>query len=475
MSRAKVFTAAVALAAALTAGASAQRAGDNAALIVEGTVREVFQSARQSHVDYIVLIDASRVELGAARNQGRVNAPAPGEPVYVHLSRRPGEAGVPQERSVIRALLSTRPQGGWNGAGADWFTVTDRNLAQRSPDDPEPPAVADQSLPNPSPRAEPSRPAALQALGVDGETMDVGGRLALKVNRLTPGGPAQAAGVEPGDVIMGVNDAPITSLDQLATTLRQSGATAKLVVLNVRDGKATAVKVDLGNALADSRNPSPSQPAPTPVPPSQPAGPSLGVRGETVRVGFRSSGLKVTDVSPDGAIARAGIEPEDVIVSANGTAVSTVEELSAAARKAGPVMTVNVRDHRSGKEVPIQVPLGGPGDARAESPRFPTPAPAPSPSPTNARPTGRSDIGLTVRTAPDNLPPGVQVVSVAPGSPAARAGVEAGDVITAVNGSAVFAPDLFGDMVAKGGAEITLTVFDGRTQQKATVKVKTGE
>ena len=70
---------------------------------------------------------------------------------------------------------------------------------------------------------------------------------------------------------------------------------------------------------------------------------------------------------------------------------------------------------------------------------------------------------------------GVYVGEVQPGSAADRAGIRPGDVITAINGTAVNDPNPFRNMVAAAGpgAEVTLTVLrDGGQQQ---VRARLGE
>ena len=70
---------------------------------------------------------------------------------------------------------------------------------------------------------------------------------------------------------------------------------------------------------------------------------------------------------------------------------------------------------------------------------------------------------------------GALVNSVVPGGPAERAGVRAGDVITAVNGTAIQDPNALRNSIARTppGSEVTLTVWrNGREEQ---VRVRLGE
>ncbi len=94
---------------------------DDAVLVVDGVVREVFRSQRRDRVDYLVQIEVKRSEVGRTpREPVRVLVPAPGDQVYIHASdpqaaaqnlaggREPAAGGrrvVPSERSQVKAYL----------------------------------------------------------------------------------------------------------------------------------------------------------------------------------------------------------------------------------------------------------------------------------------------------------------------------------------------------------------------------------
>jgi serine protease Do len=88
----------------------------------------------------------------------------------------------------------------------------------------------------------------------------------------------------------------------------------------------------------------------------------------------------------------------------------------------------------------------------------------------------RGQLGLVVLKIPSeeasklgvNEGPGVVVYQVQPGSGAERAGLKQGDVITALNGTAITDPNTFRNSIAgiAPGTEITLTVKrDGSERQ----------
>ena len=366
--------------------AQAQRAPqtkEGASIVVDGMVREIFRSPRQSQTDYLVQIEVSRSEYGRSpADPRRVQAPAPGDQIYVHVSQandnrsRPGGGGaqaLPDERTQIRAYLYPRAQGGWEGAYPEWHDQLNASIASRGAHDPEPPA--DGPL-KPAPGSTPAGPAQadsiLQKLGVKAEQVQVSGRLVFKVTEVIPGTPAEKAGIEPGDAIIGLNGGFITTLDQFATSLLQGGQ-ATLAVLDVNSGKTAAVKVDMsGVATAGAPRPQPA-PAPAPAPAPVP-GRVLGVKTEAVRLGLRTTALRVTEIQPGSPAEKAGIEKGDVIVQANGAPTGDVQQLNAAVQASGPVLTLTVRDTRTGKDVPVQVELGS---APSNVPPGNTPAPTP--------------------------------------------------------------------------------------------------
>jgi S1-C subfamily serine protease len=449
---------------------SAERTREGAGIVVEGIVREVFRTTRPEGLAYVVQVDVSRSELGRGyRGTARLAGPGPGDPLYIHIDT-PGLDGrrltgdgdtrmpLPEQQSSIRAFINPRSQGGWENACSGWYEPIARVDVAQNPTGPGPAARRE------TPPA-PSQESALEALGVSAQQIKASGRLVFKVNEVRPDSPAGNAGIEKGDAIIGVDEEPITSLDEFGATLRRAGPSVKLVVLNTLTGQPAVVPVDLKPAAVRRRDDAAPARAPAPA-----ARPRLGIRGETVRLGLGSrSGLKITEVEPDSPGQKAGLEVGDVIVSANGAAVSDVEAIEAAARSGGPVLKVNVLDSRSGREVPVEIALG------EDRPAAANPA-GPSRSGSSAPSTGGplGSLGVTVESATAKLLPQVKVSRVAPGSPADNAGIKPGDVISAVNGAPIFTPDLLEEEVKKAGQSFTLSVLDSRTGKNNELKINLG-
>lgn len=465
------------LAAAPAWARQAAPARDQAALVVDGVVREVFRSERRSGLDLLLVVEVSDANLGPNRKT-RVFVPAPGEAIYVHARAAQGEAGLPEERSQVRLHLSPRPQGGYETSLQGGIEVTSRDRAPAGPNDPEPPAVAagapSQPAPGPTPTPPATRGSVLDRLGLTAETIELNGRIALRVRELRAEGPAAQAGIEKGDTIVGVGETPFASVDELAQLLRKAGPEPALAVLDVRTGRAVPVKVALGEAPIASE-PAPA-PRPSPAPrPTEPAGRTLGVGVEAARVDGRTM-LRVREVDPGSAAARAGIEVDDVIAGVGNATFTTPEELAAAVRNAGERLTVVVIDHRTNRSVPVEVDFSDSVPAPTPPSNPPSSRPAPRPEPTN-RPSGARDarfLGVVTEQTNVQLVPALKVVQVIPGSPAEKAGIEPGDVIAAANNVITIVPDLLDKAVADSKGELTLSVIDPRSGRKTEVKVDLG-
>jgi serine protease Do len=433
---------------------SGEGRGD-AALIVAGKVQDIFRSETTSKSELVQIL-VERSELGPRGIEPRrVWVPAPGDSVYVHGGRwrnvGPGGQGVelasrrlaPGVR--VRVGLAARDSGGWEAVELEWLDQT------------EAPAASDSTVLGDAgrPASPPVSDAGLERLGVRAEALKSGGRLVLRVTEVLADRPAQRAGIEPGDVILGVDGQGMNSLEEFRRLIERAGATAKLAVLDHRSGQQAIVPVALAAA---NQAPPPQVPE---LPPAASPARSLGVRVAPARIGLKVA-LRVQSVAPGSPAQKAGIEDGDLIVEADGVATTDEGQLAAAVRKAGTVMKLKIRDHRSGREVPVEVALE-PGGEAAEEPG------AARPSPT-AR-TDAAGLGIATEAAEVDLLPVVKIVSVTPGSPAARAGLEPGDLIVAVDEKVVFAPELLDQAIAKAGSTLTVTVLDPKTGKRTPVKI----
>jgi serine protease Do len=145
------------------------------------------------------------------------------------------------------------------------------------------------------------------------------------------------------------------------------------------------------------------------------------------------NGALVEDVVPNSPAQKSGLKPEDVIVRFGDRQVRNFTDLENAVGTTRPNTRVQVTIVRDRKEMTIPVTLderlpedqvarlarggqGGPGQGEEQA----------RPEPMVGK------FGLTVQQPSDASVKGVEVVAVAPGSPAEDAGIRAGDVIEKV-------------------------------------------
>jgi S1-C subfamily serine protease len=291
------------------------------------------------------------------------------------------------------------------------------------------------------------------------EPVKVKDKLVLRVTSVERGGPAEKAGLEIGDVVFGVNDTPLTGPEQLDEVARR-GESMTLAVMDVRTGRAAQIELRVGPRDADAvAKDAPKADTPTPAAPPR----SLGISAEPVSLGQRTA-LKVIRVEPGSPAAKAGLEPNDVVVAANGAAITGPEQLATALRKSGPTMTLTVRDSRTGKDTDVDVALGGTKPA------------APVSVDTSIAGTGspKSRFGAVTELAFYDVEAAVKITEIEPGSPAARAGLAPGILILQANGKPVLHPNDLNDAIRTSTGTLKLTVVDPRQGRKGTVDVNLG-
>jgi Do/DeqQ family serine protease len=165
------------------------------------------------------------------------------------------------------------------------------------------------------------------------------------VSTVNDGSPAEAAGLERGDVITAMNGEPVVDSNDLrnrvAATLPGSTVTLRVV----RGGEPRTLTVKLGE-LSGPRTAQNSMDEPA-------EGGRLGLAvqpltpGEAKEQGLAGrKGLVVVGVDPAGPAATAGFRPGDVIEQVNGRPVGDAAELKAAVKASGdrPALVLVNRD-----------------------------------------------------------------------------------------------------------------------------------
>ncbi|MGE3855652.1 MAG: PDZ domain-containing protein [Dehalococcoidia bacterium] len=192
----------------------------------------------------------------------------------------------------------------------------------------------------------------------------------LKVTGVLPEGPGAAAGMQVGDQLLAVNDVDVHTIDEARTRLAAVAPHTEFTVTVGREGARVNLKAVKGAAMTDlgalfqrftergpfgrGGPPAPAAPSGTPGTPGAPTqGPVLGVSLQPA-----PGGLKVLAVTPNSPAAGAGLQPDDVIVTANGRATGSVEGLQAILRDAGPGSSVSLAVKRGDQQLTLTATLG---------------------------------------------------------------------------------------------------------------------
>ena len=283
-------------------------------------------------------------------------------------------------------------------------------------------------------------------------------------------------------------------------------------------GLLSAIILCAGIALAQQTAP----PAP-PDPPDEPldqnfsvlidGGGFLGVYAENISRDNMSRyhmnqvrGVGVTQIVKDSPAEKAGLHKDDVILRLDGENITSVRKLNRIVSELSPDQSVKVAISRGGNEQDLSATIGKRNNMNTVQNLFGTEprvfkwdGPAfknfkwETPSPggsdlfnqgdrqfflNNSRRIGVSTMSLTKQLADyfgiaDGK--GALVTSVTEDGPAAKAGVRAGDVITAVDGEAVDSPgDISRVINRKKEGEVTLTIIRNKSQQTIRVLPREG-
>ena len=140
-----------------------------------------------------------------------------------------------------------------------------------------------------------------------------------------PDSPAQKAGLQPGDIITNIATRQIQSPNSLVTAIETTPPDTTLLFHIFRDGHPSTISVVIGNR--NERNTSVF---------GGKTIKNLGVTVATIddrvkqELGYTDedlAGVLITDLEPNSPLARAGLEPEDIIYGVAGYKVDSVESL----------------------------------------------------------------------------------------------------------------------------------------------------
>jgi serine protease Do len=176
------------------------------------------------------------------------------------------------------------------------------------------------------------------------------------VSTVEKGGPADKAGVKPGDVLLGVNGKAIdrsTEIPPLVAAIKP-GTKANFDVW--RDGSKRTLAIDVGE-LKEERPVAAAKPEGKPSAAVDTGKLGLAVRplsdAEKKQLGDGSSGLVVESAS--GPAMRAGIRPGDLVTAVNGKPVKSPEELKKMVESSKGNVALLVKRGEANLFVPIEI------------------------------------------------------------------------------------------------------------------------
>ncbi|MBJ6504407.1 protease Do [Enterobacter hormaechei] len=160
-------------------------------------------------------------------------------------------------------------------------------------------------------------------LGIKGMEMSADIAKAFKLNvqrgafvsEVLPNSGSAKAGVKSGDVIVSLNDKPLSSFAELRSRIAITEPGAKVKLGLIREGKPLTVEVTLDKSTSSSASAEQISPA---------------LQGATLSDGQLKDGTKgisVTAVEKSSPAAQAGLHQDDVIVGVNRTRVQSIAEM----------------------------------------------------------------------------------------------------------------------------------------------------
>lgn len=160
-------------------------------------------------------------------------------------------------------------------------------------------------------------------LGIKGMEMSADIAKAFKLNvqrgafvsEVLPNSGSAKAGVKSGDVIVSLNDKPLSSFAELRSRIATTEPGAKVKLGLIREGKPLTVEVTLDKSTSSSASAEQISPA---------------LQGATLSDGQLKNGTKgisVTTVEKSSPAAQAGLHQDDAIVGVNRTRVQSIAEM----------------------------------------------------------------------------------------------------------------------------------------------------
>lgn len=332
--------------------------------------------------------------------------------------------------------------------------------------------AAQEATPEPTPEATPddTELSELDAqgafLGVLLSDTDEG----ATVEDVVVGSPAAVAGIRPGDVIIAVNDAPTTDVQSIVDVLAGFTPGDAVTVTTTYRGVERTFDVTLGEQPRDvtprgfGQGTQRGQGGNLPF--------QFEFRGDGVNFAYSQDGWEILELTEDSTLYEAGLREGDVITAFDGEPYDPPQLLEYLVQQ-GEDTIITLTVERDGETQEIELPARevsvivlplGDGLLDQLPPGFEFRA-----APLSGVRLGVTFTMLNAETAESmeiEQTEGALITQVLPDSPADEAGLQANDVITAVDGTTLTDDYTLRDAVldAEAGTELNLSVIrDGET------------
>ena len=298
------------------------------------------------------------------------------------------------------------------------------------------------------------------------------GEAGILVAGVAPDSPAEQAGLRRGDILLEVDGQPVNTLEDLRNALQdhQEGNSLSLLVQR-GDEQQT-----LTATLSENQDRSPLLGI-------QSCGVDVWHRGEGVPIA-PSDGARITEVVEGSPAEQAGLEVGEVILAVDGQEINADNDLAEIITSRQPGDSIRLRVQQvDGQELEVTVELGENPDQDGTAwlgIRYGRPMRFHM-DPLPGLPLPEGQDGATpfpgIPFPPGNLRSGALIRAVTDGSPADQAGLEVGQVVTAIDGKELLGQQAALDALSahQPGDRVTLTVYDSQSGETKDVAVTLGE
>jgi serine protease Do len=164
------------------------------------------------------------------------------------------------------------------------------------------------------------------------ESLDLGVARGALVAGVSPGGPAAAAGIETGDIVLAFDGRTISAMRDLPRVVAEAAIGSTAGIQLFRDGETLTRKIEVARLADEEAKVVPVELEETPQPKATVVlGLSLSELDEDLRRRFgvtgETKGVLVTDIDPLSAAVEKGVRPGDVIVEVAQHAVETPDDV----------------------------------------------------------------------------------------------------------------------------------------------------